>query len=109
MCVFVCVCFCAAGMRRVLRRLERVRNVMKDLPPAATITDKNLVDILDTLDQKINDLLRIQAFLRSKVGPECLYYSVTFEQLSTAHYSVIYVYVQLIRIYLCNFYRCEAL
>ncbi|KAJ8359336.1 hypothetical protein SKAU_G00158610 [Synaphobranchus kaupii] len=54
------------GMRRVLRRLERVRNVMKDLPAAATITDKNLVDILDILDQKINDLLRIQAFLKSK-------------------------------------------
>ncbi|XP_061076384.1 coiled-coil domain-containing protein 114 isoform X2 [Conger conger] len=54
------------GMRRVLRRLERVRNVMKDLPPAATITDKNLVEILDTLDLKINGLLRIQAFLKSK-------------------------------------------
>ncbi|KAG5836068.1 hypothetical protein ANANG_G00250680 [Anguilla anguilla] len=54
------------GMKRVLRKLERVRNVMKDLPSAASITDKNLVDILDVLDEKINGLLRIQAFLKSK-------------------------------------------
>ncbi|KAI1890495.1 hypothetical protein AGOR_G00154290 [Albula goreensis] len=66
--VYVCMHLCVfiSGIVRVVRRLERMRSLMKDLPSSSAITNNNLLVILELIDQKVSGLLGIQAFLNSK-------------------------------------------